>query len=622
MKLHRFALAFSGLALFGSLFTACDGEGQNDQGVGGAGGAGECPSGLDQCSGTCTNTAIDPQHCGACGTACADGEACLDSKCVATGCPSGQVECSAACVTLASDRAHCGACDKACGSGELCSKGKCEANCADGQIVCDNTCVDPLTDPKYCGATSCDAGAGGASGVACLETEACVVGECRTFLPRWEPGERLDTSDFSVGEEQSIGMDDAGNALLVWRQFTSNTGDENAQLNSMRPYAAYYEAATKTWLEAVRLDTVDISLRNMKVATAAVGHAVALWVEDTYPAATAPSHVKAASFDGATKTWSPAVQLDTKTGVADTPDVDLDSNGNGAAAWAQRDGSGFSKIYVAHVTAGVVGIVEEIPSGTAGQAQFPHVQVNDSGVIGLVWEELDEGNDIWMPMGTRYSGSAWTTPVDLRSAGGVTDGAWGRSPVVGVDDAGNVTAVFTEDVYLTDFSLYSATLPAASSTWSAAETIEDLDDPCTFPSMSMDGAGHVTVGFQLGAYQANGDLEPNSFSDVYAVRGIGGAWNQPEFMATVAPNTARYPKVRADKAGNVFLFWPQGASVYARRYVIAASTWTGLNDLAPEHTQAAVSPDIAAASLGTAIATWAGIVEGVTGLHLYAARFD
>ena len=40
-----------------------------------------CPGNLEVCNGACVDLAADPEHCGACGTVCASGKACVSGAC-------------------------------------------------------------------------------------------------------------------------------------------------------------------------------------------------------------------------------------------------------------------------------------------------------------------------------------------------------------------------------------------------------------------------------------------------------------------------------------------------------------------------------------------------------------
>jgi len=134
-----------------------------------------CSSDQTACGDTCAAIATDPQHCGACGNACAAGESCSAGLCR---CPDGRVDCGGACADLASDPAHCGACGVACAPGAFCTTAAGGATgCADAcaqetQTACGQACVDLSSDRWSCGAC----------GRACGTGERCASGECAADL--------------------------------------------------------------------------------------------------------------------------------------------------------------------------------------------------------------------------------------------------------------------------------------------------------------------------------------------------------------------------------------------------------------------------------------------------------
>jgi hypothetical protein len=142
----------------------------------------------DDCNGKIDDTfnlQTDAMNCGACGKACAAGEAC----------------CGAACVKTVNDANNCGMCGMKCPAGSTCSASKCMTSgtagtpaagagagpgpgpggapaagsgaaggpgmpngctpsCTGGAICCAGACVDPATDVKHCGmcGTACTSG--------------------------------------------------------------------------------------------------------------------------------------------------------------------------------------------------------------------------------------------------------------------------------------------------------------------------------------------------------------------------------------------------------------------------------------------------------------------------------
>jgi hypothetical protein len=129
-----------------------------------------CPPGLSACSGGCTNTSFDPRHCGSCDNECDDGLVCAASAC-AVSCPAGLADCDGACTDVSRDPLHCGTCAISCNSGESCVSGNCLVVCPPGQATCGGICTNTRIDPQHCGdcLTACGAG------------EVCVAGACASF---------------------------------------------------------------------------------------------------------------------------------------------------------------------------------------------------------------------------------------------------------------------------------------------------------------------------------------------------------------------------------------------------------------------------------------------------------
>jgi hypothetical protein len=138
-----------------------------------------CPSGQQVCDARCVDVQTDPGHCGACGTACPNGETCALGRC-GLQCTPEQRVCTVTedgrtrryCANVQTDLANCGACDTACPSGQSCVAGQCRLVCPSGQTACGATCHDLQTDLAHCGA--CDAAcAPGANATARCEAGRC-----------------------------------------------------------------------------------------------------------------------------------------------------------------------------------------------------------------------------------------------------------------------------------------------------------------------------------------------------------------------------------------------------------------------------------------------------------------
>jgi hypothetical protein len=116
----------------------------------------------------------DPQHCGACDTACRNAEVCSNGRCQGS-CDDGLTDCDGGCVDLTSDPAHCGGCTTACpvpaGGTATCAGARCGIRCNAGYHACGAACGKD-TDPATCG-TSCTACAAPANATATCDGVAC-----------------------------------------------------------------------------------------------------------------------------------------------------------------------------------------------------------------------------------------------------------------------------------------------------------------------------------------------------------------------------------------------------------------------------------------------------------------
>lgn len=140
----------------------------------GAPDVGGCASGETLCSTACVDLQHDARHCGSCGHACGEVEACTDGACTST-CAAPRMLCGSGaamrCADLQSDAENCGSCGRACAAGGACMSGACAAaacmtnasdcnsNSADGCEVVHasalNTCPMAEDLGAFCGDTAC-----------------------------------------------------------------------------------------------------------------------------------------------------------------------------------------------------------------------------------------------------------------------------------------------------------------------------------------------------------------------------------------------------------------------------------------------------------------------------------
>jgi hypothetical protein len=236
----------------------------------------QCPARTTDCEGRCVALDRDVRHCGSCGHACAENEACLSGECVLQ-CTMEQRLCEGACRDVQRDIAHCGACGAACAvqshSTPTCTAGRCALVCDPGHADCDLTLAtgcetDLQQSADHCGrcglrcesaprargvcvagrcALECEAGFGDCDGLAAngcetdLSTDASHCGSCTSTCARPANG----TTQCSAGRCQSsclTGFADcdglATNGCEASLTGTANCGRCGLRCEGATPYCA------------------------------------------------------------------------------------------------------------------------------------------------------------------------------------------------------------------------------------------------------------------------------------------------------------------------------------------------------------------------------------------------
>ncbi len=572
-----------------------------------------CQPGLLECDGLCINPDRDIEYCGAStceeggpgsATACESGEVCSGGSCE-TSCPVDLLQCGGTCIDPQKDLQYCGAstCEEGgpgsiseCDPGEVCSAGVCEASCMSGLLECGGTCINPLTDPDYCGATDCSAFP--TSGTNCTSEQSCVGGECREVEFEWTQGVGIDEAGATTGtNEHGLGTDANGNAIVIWRQYTSGTADD-----SLRVFGRRYNAATKSWGAVTRLDESPVRVRNLALDVNASGRAVAAWLRDTSASET---QVWMTRFNPVNLTWSDPVRADETVSLKNTPDVGIDSLGNVHIAWSEQIGGASFRIVRNYYDAGGAAFSGATTitgyAGEVGSSSLPAIDVNAAGDAALVWREglftsgvgnravatvFEEGPD------------TWSTPVDLvvhADPMDPADGIYnGTGPIdVGIDASGNAYAVWSQRRTGTP-ATFDVMMSKYTGSWSVGTPVETVAAIARRPRIVTSDDGNSTVTFDAGGP-----------SGPYEVRAILVtpllAFSEFSLDANVATPSLVNPG--RDQDGNTFVTWIAGGHVRLAS-ADAVGQWQSAINLTQTNSPGATDPHAATAAGGRAYATW------------------
>jgi hypothetical protein len=238
----------------------------------------------------------------------------------------------------------------------------------------------------------------------------------------WGTAVLIETDNAGDAEYPQVAIDSSGNATAVWQQ-------SDGTRNNIR---ANHYTSVSGWGTPVLIETDNGDGYRPQVAIDSSGNATAVWHQYG-----TRSNIWANRYTSGTG-WGTAVLIETdNAGDAYRPQVAIDSSGNAAAVWYQRDGTR-NNIWSNRYTSGTGwGTAVLIETDNAGDAEYPQVAMDSSGNAIALWQQWD---------GTRYnilanrcpSGAGWGT-AEIIETDNLGDAS---SPQVAFDSTGNAMAVW------------------------------------------------------------------------------------------------------------------------------------------------------------------------------------
>ena len=345
-------------------------------------------------------------------------------------------------------------------------------------------------------------------------------------------------------------------------------------------------SAAPTWLAPEDISGPTEFITFPDLAVNAVGNAVVVW-----PRAAGGETTLEAIERPAGGEWSQPVPLsdpaeDEEPGQAH---VALDEAGNAVAIWMAFGGLDSAIRTVVRPAGGEWSDPEDLSAvGKSGSA--PDLAMNAAGDAVAVWTGFDVTNQsIWAAV--RPAGGEWSEPEPISAAG---ENSW--SPRVGIDAAGNVTAVWQPVVISGDDVIQAAELPAGGE-WSEPEPVSAAGENGRSPRIAVNAAGAAVVAWS--AY------ESVALRIHAAVRPPAGGWSEPATVSASGESTGE-PEVTINSGGEAFAIWsgPTGGDFVLR----AAQLPPGGEWSEPEPISIPVagfnSYDLASSPAAGVVATW------------------
>ncbi|GIF22410.1 hypothetical protein BJ973_002733 [Actinoplanes tereljensis] len=309
-----------------------------------------------------------------------------------------------------------------------------------------------------------------------------------------------------------VGLDDRGNAVVVWADDPDGNGSYNVAYRVVSPTGT---VTASGWANA----SADGNQIRPKVAvdpdgipnTGAVGFTT-VW-EDIQPTTVT---VRAAGFNGAKAYEKQASQT---AGTHHHPDVAVGAAGDATIVWEEdADANAYYNIgltRLARTTGSVLLSLRIANLNGGGQQTRPAIAPNANGDFAVAWESDHTGTKGVWERSFAADGTARHTEVEASTGTGAT------VPGIGLDDQGRVTAGWTvsaADVRVRGFNPDGTTtgrLPDSPLAWTAtgkqdqlAVAVSPWNEVAVAYTDDSDGNGSDQVLLGTGATNDDGGWEP------------------------------------------------------------------------------------------------------------------
>ncbi len=327
------------------------------------------------------------------------------------------------------------------------------------------------------------------------------------------------------GEEElssvHIGLDDAGNAVAVWRAYDFAYVIRTAA----RPAGGEWSAPE---------DLFAGGGQSPQLAMNGAGDAVVVWILSV----AGGDVVAQAAERPAGGDWLAPDDLSVTGEDAGSPSIAIDAAGTATAVWQLSD-PGENEIRAAVRTASDNWSAPQPLSNPGENAQPPRLAINEAGDAVAAWTV---GSNALQAV-TRPAGGGWSEPKEISATGG--------EPALAVDSSGNSFALWPTGP--PNERVLQVAMRPPGGDWSAPDDLSD--EATTFQSYDLDANAAAGV-------VATWTRSPNAMSHEVqaAVRPPDGAsWSAPEEISTPGENSG-LPQLGFDAEGNAIAIWGREAA--------------------------------------------------------------
>jgi hypothetical protein len=342
----------------------------------------------------------------------------------------------------------------------------------------------------------------------------------------WGPPVELAPNEWGQREEPELAMNEAGEAVAVWKQFEQST------------IVARVRTPSGEWGSQETLSPEGSPYGEVDVAVGPAGEAVAAWSQIPRFGSNSEYRIES-SFRPAGGHWEPAVTLSDPEHESYSPQVAIAPTGRIVVAFY-----GYLDSPETHPTVQVAekqGGQWSPPQALSGapNAAFPKVEASTAGTT-VIWQSREvESEERWIEAASRTTGGEWGHPVEL-------SGPESFGPEIGVDAAGTAIAIWTSFYGKEGDYVEGSTLPVGGH-WSEPTAISGrvgLPEPYG-ARLAVAPNGHTLAAWSVWR-------ESERF--VEGASGLDGEWEEPTTLSATGAWAVR-PAVALDGQGDGAVAW-------------------------------------------------------------------
>ncbi len=367
----------------------------------------------------------------------------------------------------------------------------------------------------------------------------------------WGPRRALNPTHPFAATDPQVVVSATGDAFVVWRTHVQPAG--TAPLSVI--WAARYDAGTGAWkdekLSHFHADQPRIALDD-------AGNALAVWRQEEGVALDPRNMIVARRYEVGSG-WEPPVPLHKVTiidsaasGHSATPRIVMSADGRAVVAWVQQVSRGAIEKHVWANTFNCTGWgqPERIDYGYASSTnQPPRVVIDGKGDALAVWVQTDSDAFMRVVANRFVSGTGWgATAVPISPA--VTHGL---EPQLAVDRGGNAIAVWRAVSPSFSDALFANHFDAADNAWDAEVRVladDEIDE--SPPDLSVDASGNALVIFRIGVIETE---IPFLITAARRYVAHNGSWDAITPLSPRGDFLVTPPKLGLDRQGNAWALW-------------------------------------------------------------------